>query len=455
MNTFQGPPVTDSPEWKLWAEFPPPPLELKEPTWSTPSNPIFTTVPESLVEDVIPRPEEEILQPEENPEKIDVNDWELKLLVKQFDESILMQNHSNKGRRHSSGEALSWDNVLHLRNTSVKAKKQSSSAAFLGGTATRRKFSLVEEGSLWRTKTPEATSISESNSYSSLANIGGRPPHSIVENTSGNCYRRKSVSHISTNPFLQEPPPTGRKSSLPTLPQQQFGQHGLINMARWMSMDQVKDKRNHEYSQQNSMSSTCSQETVIEMDTKFSSVDNVNHYSDASMMGVRSPSSPNVATDRDLHMSLDFSSANRLSDWPSSPCLPTIREDDQNGGANTPSKSSPGRSVSHDCLPSRKAATVQQNHYDTDIGSQDFPDFYNAFDSFDDQENDQSDDDDLKLIPQTQNLTSDNTYYPGPKTTNVSTASALGAVASLKDTNPRSISQSSVAITIPDYEHQF
>ncbi|KAG8177906.1 hypothetical protein JTE90_020186 [Oedothorax gibbosus] len=422
----QGPPVTD-PEWGWRLEFPPPPPELEEPPWCSGLKPIFTTVPESLVEDVNPGQEEELNQPEDNSEQEDANDWELKMLVEQFEENVHINTHRNRGRRHSSGEALSWDAVLRSRNASgVRAKKHSAlsaSAAHLGGIGTRRKYSLVETGSVWRKS--EATSISHSNSYSSLANLAGRPSHSMAEN---NCFRRTSVSQISSrNPFLPNPDlPTARKSSLPTLPQQQSSR--LMSMAQWMSMEQVKDNnKDHEYSHQASMSSGCSQETVIEMDTKFSSVDNVNRYnSDASTLGTRSPSSPNVASDRDAHMSLDFSGAPHLSDWPSSPCLPTIREDDQ--CANTPSMSSPGRSVSHDCLP--QAATLQQNHHSTDVHSPGNSDSFPAFGRLFDQENYQDASVVLNMNPplQTPNPTSENPFYSGTKATNVSKTSASDGV---------------------------
>lgn len=330
--------------------------------------------------------------------------------------------------------------------------KNHPSSSYAHGPRAGRKFSLVEEGtrSDWRTH-QGSSAMSQSTSYSSLTNLGGRPPHVITANDPTN-VRRKSVSHLNNN---QASPPTGRKSSLPTLPQQACS----ISMARWLSMDQVKPRsadHSHEYSHQTSMSSGCSQETVIEMDTKFSSVDNV-YYSDASNLGTRSPSSPNVATDRDVHMSLDFSSVPRLSDWPSSPCLPTIREDEQTYGPGTPSKSSPGRSVSHDCLP-KKASAVQQNHHETGICSQGNSDSFHAFESIYDQANDQLNVEGsviLNMNPH-QNLTSDNQYYSGTKATNVSTTSAaMGTMTPLKDTNPRSIPQSSVVIAIPDYEHQF
>lgn len=114
-------------------------------------------------------------------------------------------------------------------------------------------------------------------------------------------------------------------------------------------MDDAKSEgcRSQDSSLQTTMSSAYSQETVIGVESRFSSVDDVRRERTTGL-GIRSPSSPNFVTDRDCTTSFEYATASgsHLPEWPSSPCLPTISEDEQCYVVTSTPASSTGRSAS-------------------------------------------------------------------------------------------------------------
>ncbi|GBN93347.1 hypothetical protein AVEN_38432-1 [Araneus ventricosus] len=416
---------------------------MEEAPWLGVSKPIYPVVAESLIDTVNP-PEEDLQQLAKDAQK-SANDWEVQMLVQQFEENVLLQRGASS-RRHSSGEALTWDKVLRMRNT-VRTKNQTSD---IGDPRSGRKYSLIEEGS---SRTIGAVSqwgeagispgVPHSTSYTSLINLENRQGTLIAEKSD----KADSLAFPHKNVALfTQVPPKGRKSSLPII-----STASTICKARCMSMEDVKNNKIRECNHQSSISSSCSQETVVEMETKSSTAEDVHNY-DKIKLSTRSPSSPNVATDKESHMSLDFS---RLSDWPSSPCLPTIREDDQtSGSANTPLKSSPGRSVSHDCLPKKGSLPIGKQSYKTTSRPPCNPDSFHSLETICNTSGQavMRDSVVLNLDPRShhyQEMTPDNQYYSNIRAANISSRPTLSSGMPLKD-NSRSISQSSVVIAIPE-----
>ncbi|GIY78879.1 cyclic nucleotide-gated cation channel alpha-3 [Caerostris darwini] len=445
----QDPDVSDQTElWRL--EFPPPPPDMEEAPWVGVAKPIYPVVAEGLIEVVHP-PEEESKLPDKDSTQKGANDWEVQMLVQQFEENVILQKGA-RSRRHSSGEALTWDKVLHMRN-SVRTKNSASES---GDTRSGRKYSLIEESSTrsigamhqWAA-VGVPSNVPQSTSYTSLMNPENRQDMLISETRDN--FDPMNISQKNFGVLSIQAPPRGRKSSLPILPAP-----STVCKARWLSMEDVKNNK-QEYNHQSSISSSCSQETVVEMEIKPSFVESI-HSQDKLKLSTRSPSSPNVAADRDSNMSLDFSATSRLSDWPSSPCLPTIREDDQiSCPLNTPLKSSPGRSVSHDCLPKRVSLPTGKQNYRTVSCPQGNPDSFHSFETVRDttsQEVVKRDSVVLNLDLRShhyQEVAQENQYYSNIRATNNSSRPALSSTAPLKD-NRRSISQNSVVIAIPECE---
>lgn len=253
------------------------------------------------------------------------------MLVQQFEKNVRQQR-----RRHSSGEALTWDKVLHLRNVALIGDQGPESGRSNNSRHNRRKYSLVEEGTLrqWA-----ASSMVQSSSHTSLVEAKGS------HRTAGKGPRRRSYGqqkHVE--------PPSARKNSMPILPH-----CSSIGMSRWLSMDDAKSEgcRSQDSSLHTTLSSAYSQETVIGVESRFSSVDDLRGERTTGL-GMRSPSSPNVVTDRDCTTAFEYSTASGslLPEWPSSPCLPTISEDEQSSQAAVPASSTTGRSASLSTLPS-------------------------------------------------------------------------------------------------------
>ncbi|XP_055931983.1 uncharacterized protein LOC129962263 [Argiope bruennichi] len=427
--------------WRL--EFPPPPPDMEEAPWLNVSKPIFPVVAESLIDTV--NPSEEDLQEINKDTQKNTNDWEVQMLVQQFEENVLLQSGSNS-RRHSSGEALTWDKVLRMRNT-VQTKNQTSE---LGDPRSGRKYSLIEESS---SKTIGAvrewaaagmsSNVPHSSSYTSLINPENRQGTIMTEKNDKTDYVAPPEKNVGL--FHQIPPKT-RKGSLPTIPTA-----STICKARCVSMEDVKTHKSRECHHEASVSSSCSQETVVEMEIKSSTSEDIHNY-DKIKLGTRSPSSPNVATDKESHVALDFS---RLSDWPSSPCLPTIREDDQTSGtANTPLKTSPGRSVSHDCLPKKGSLPIGKHSYRATSRPQGNPDSFHSLETICDTSGQTMQRDCVVLNLDSrshhyQEVTPDNQYYSHVRAANVPSRPPLSSGMPLKD-NSRSISQGSVVIAIPE-----
>lgn len=257
------------------------------------------------------------------------------MLVQQFERNVRQQN-----RRHSSGEALTWDKVFHLRNVAL-VEDQGPESSHSSNRHHRRKYSLVEEGSLrqWA-----ASSIVQSSSHMSLMEAKGG--HKTLMKSP----RRRSYGHQR---FTE--PPSARKNSLPILPQ-----CSSIGMSRWLSMDDAKSEgcRSQDSSLHTTLSSAYSQETVIGVESRFSSVDDVRREKTTGL-GIRSPSSPNFVTDRDCTTSFDYGS--HLLEWPSSPCLPTISEDEQSHVISIAPNTSTGRSASLSTLTSGNQPSVPSN----------------------------------------------------------------------------------------------
>ncbi|GFQ68446.1 cyclic nucleotide-gated cation channel alpha-3 [Trichonephila clavata] len=433
--------------WRL--EFPPPPPDMNEMPWAGVSKPIYPTVPVDLIEEVIPT-EEERIQSEKNLTTKTTNDWEVKMLIQQFEEKVVLQRETSS-RRHSSGEALTWDKVLQLRKTEKTTNERSE----INDNRTGRKYSLVEEGSStsigairkWVT-TSVSSSVTQSTSYTSLTNledhedsIASKMRYNIESSPQGNFGSQGNHGL-----------PSRRKSSLPILPMP-----SSASTTRWLSMEDVKNNDNHEYNHQNSISSSCSQETVVEMDIKSSSAEDV-HCHEKVKLSTRSPSSPNVATDRELNASLDFSAASHLSDWPSSPCLPTIREDEQcSGPISTHLKSSSGRSISNDSLPKRASLPIGKQGCRTISSYQGNPEPFHSLETVHDTTDQELENKDTILNLGLQNhyyqeATLDNQYRSNVREVNNSTSRPnLSSTSPLKD-NTRSISQNNVVITIPECE---
>lgn len=295
---------------------------------------IISTIPERLVEESsLPESEEEDqvadkLLSESSEQKVTATDWEVQMLVQQFEKNVRQR------RRHSSGEALTWDKVLHLRNVALIGD-QGPESGRSNYRHHRRKYSLVEEGTLHQWA---GSSMVQSSSHTSLTEAKGS------QRTMTKSPRRKSYGQ----PKHFEPPST-RKNSMPILPH-----CSSIGMSRWLSMDDAKSEgcRSQDSSLHTTLSSAYSQETVIGVESRFASIDDVRRES-ATGLGMRSPSSPNVVTDRDCTTSFEYAttSGSNLPEWPSSPCLPTISEDEQSHSTFAPSSTSTGRSASLSTLP--------------------------------------------------------------------------------------------------------
>ncbi|CAL1278582.1 unnamed protein product [Larinioides sclopetarius] len=438
----QDPTVEEQEEmWRL--EFPPPPPDMEEAPWMGVSKPIYPVVSESLIDTVNP-PEEDLPQLNKDAEK-SANDWEVQMLVQQFEENVLLQRGASS-RRHSSGEALTWDKALHMRNT-IRTKNQTSD---IGDRRSGRKYSLIEESSSrtigavsqWA-EAGISPSLPHSTSYTSLINLENRQGTLITEKsdkTDSVTFSQKNVALIT------QFPPKVRKGSLPII-----SAASTICKTRCMSLEDVKNNETRECNHQTSISSSCSQETVVEMETKSPAVVDAHNY-DKLKLSTRSPSSPNVSTDKEPHMSIDFS---RLSDWPSSPCLPTIREDDQmSGSANTPLKSSPGRSVSHDCLPKKGSLPIGKQSYKTTSRPPCNPDSFHSLETICNASGQAGKRDSvvLSLDPRShhyQEMAPDNQYYSNIRAANISSRQTLGSGMPVKD-NSRSISQSNVVVSIPE-----
>ncbi|GFU12450.1 cyclic nucleotide-gated cation channel alpha-3 [Nephila pilipes] len=445
----QDPEESESTElWRL--EFPPPPPDMNEAPWVGVSKSIYPTVPVDLIEEVI-QTEDERLQSENGPAPKTTNDWEVRMLIEQFEENVVLQRETSS-RRHSSGEALTWDKVLRLRNT-VRTRNEMSG---MSDNRSGRKYSLVEGSSStsigamcnWVT-TESSSSVTQSTSYTSLTNLDDHKS-SVASKMR---YNTDSTLQSNFESQSNHGPPRGRKNSLPILPMPSSACN-----AHWLSMEDVKDNENHEYNHQTSVSSSCSQETVVEMDVKSSSAENV-HCHEKVKLSTRSPSSPNVAADRESHMPLDFSAASNLSDWPSSPCLPTIREDEQcSGTTSTHLKSSSARSISHDCLPKRASLPVGKQGCRTISSHSGNPEPFHSLETVHDttdQELENRDNVILNLDLQNdyyQETTLDNQYRPNIReASNLTSRPTLSSTSPLKD-NAKSISQNNVVITIPKCE---
>ncbi|GIY92093.1 uncharacterized protein CEXT_70321 [Caerostris extrusa] len=360
------PDVSDQTElWRL--EFPPPPPDMEEAPWVGVAKPIYPVVAEGLIEVVHP-PEEE------------------------------KREHAADATR--SGEALTWDKVLHMRN-SVRTKNSASES---GDTRSGRKYSLIEESSTrsigamhqWAA-VGVPSNVPQSTSYTSLMNPENRQDMLISE-TRGK-VDPMNISQKNFGVLSIQAPPRGRKSSLPILPSP-----STVCKARWLSMEDVKNNK-QEYNHQSSISSSCSQETVVEMEIKPSFVE----------------------------------TTSRLSDWPSSPCLPTIREDDQiSCPLNTPLKSSPGRSVSHDLLTKRVSLPTGKQNYRTVSCPQGNPDSFHSLETVRDttsQEVVKRDSVVLNLDLRShhyQEVAQENQYYSNIRATNNSSRPALSSTAPLK-----------------------
>ncbi|PRD34611.1 UNVERIFIED_CONTAM: hypothetical protein NCL1_14072 [Trichonephila clavipes] len=434
--------------WRL--EFPPPPPDMNETPWVGVTKPIYPTVPVDLIEEVIPT-EDERMQSEKDPIAKTTNDWEVRMLIEQFEENVVLQRETSS-RRHSSGEALTWDKVLLLRNTAKTRNERPEIDENRSG----RKYSLVEGSSStsigamckWVT-TAVSSSVTQSTSYTSLTNLEDHQ-NSIASKMR---YNIESTPQENFGSQGNHDPPSRRKSSLPILPMP-----SSACTARWLSMENFKNNENHEYNHQTSVSSSCSQETVVEMDIKSSSAENV-HCHEKVKLSTRSPSSPNVATDREPNVPLDFSAASHLSDWPSSPCLPTIREDEQcSGPTSIHLKSSSGRSISNDCLPKRATLPTGKQGCRTISCYQGNPEPFHSLETVHDttdQELENKDNMILNVGLQNhyyQEATLDNQYRSNVREVNNSTSRPnLSSTSPLKD-NTRSISQNNVVITIPECE---
>ncbi|XP_035221842.1 uncharacterized protein LOC118194750, partial [Stegodyphus dumicola] len=439
--------------WRL--EFPAPPSQLPISLRVSPQEPVFETIPERLNEDLPLASEEE----EENEDKIDENfpdetlgkscsagnDWEVRMLVQQFEQNVRQQS-----RRHSSGEVLTWDRVLNLRKIASRAEKKSPEKV---RSRTGRKYSLIEEGSLRQWAASGSSSgMAQSTSFTSL--MGPDSRHGSSTTASGRTVP-KSARRKSCGQHKRQEPPSGRKNSLPILPH-----CSSIGMSRWLSMDDAKSEgcRSHDSSLHTSMSSEYSQETVIGVDSRFSSVDDV-RPSEGATLGTRSPSSPNVVTDREPQTSFAFSAASALPEWPSSPCLPTIREDEQSIGAVVvPSASSPCRSLSHDCLPQMSLSTlVGQYHRSGASLKRQTESFHEprTFSAMPYQRASASDSKVSDLRSRTQsgtNVSLDSKLFSNGKPTTSSSGSRTTLSSLELVRNNQSLSQSSVVIAIPEYE---
>lgn len=326
-------PVDTSNSDELWRlEFPPPPSD-RSPRISSVTPQFITTIPERLGEDSsLPESEEDEqvsdkISNESSQPKVTSKDWEVQMLVQQFEKNVRQQR-----RRHSSADALTWDKVLHLRDVALVGHQGPES----GRRHHRRKYSLVEEGTLhdWT-----GSSLVQSSSHTSLMEARGGQRTILSKSP-----RRRSYGQQK-----QFEPPTARKNSMPILPH-----CSSIGMSRWLSMDDAKSEgcRSQDSSLHTTLSSGYSQETVIGVESRFSSVDDVRRDRSTGL-GMRSPSSPNVVTDRDCSTAFEYATTAglHLPEWPSSPCLPTISEDEQSHTIVSLPTTSTGRSASLSTLP--------------------------------------------------------------------------------------------------------